>query len=135
MTDNDTNNSSQVPLLTFNSLYGLLREEKKVRDLQTLPEKFYEGVKTFLNSKKVEIKKLKENKETEKLSKEMRVYKNSKQIVEELVVLRLSKISSVAIRSGFHGDENTISKQTLKRESEFFESVVKNSKDLKEVLV
>ena len=88
-------NSSEIPLLTFNSLYGILREEKKYKTLQSLPEMFYEALEKFFESKKLEIKKLKENKEEEKYLKEKRVYKNSKKIAEELVSLRLGKISSL----------------------------------------
>ena len=60
MTDSDTQSSSQeLPLLTFNSLYNVLREEKKGKSLQQLPELFYEALEKFLTDKKEEIKRLK----------------------------------------------------------------------------
>jgi DNA replication initiation complex subunit (GINS family) len=130
MTTDDISNSMQMPLLTFNSLYGLLREEKKSRGLQLLPEKFYEGVTTFLENKKKEISRLKDNKELDKLSKENRVYENSKKIIEELIVLRLSKISSMAIRNSFYEDHDSQTKEVLDKEQDYFEIIVKDTKSL-----
>lgn len=134
MTTENVSASSQMPLLTFNSLYGILREEKKSRTLQSLPEKFYEGVKDFFDKKKEEIKKLKTENDSEKLSKEMRVYKNSKKIVEELVTVRLIKISAIGVRGSFYGDENEISKNILKKEGVFLADIEKSSKTIKEAI-
>ena len=135
MTVENTSNSSQMPLLTFNSMYGILREEKKSRTVQHLPELFYEGVKSFFEKKKEEIKKLKSLGEQEKLSKEMRVYKNSKKIIEVLIALRLIKISAIGIRASFYGDENTLLKNILKKENIFLEGIEKSSKKIKEELL
>ena len=125
---------SQLPLLTFNSLYGILREERKNKVLQTLPERFYEALETFFKSKKSEIKKLKENKDEEKYLKERRIYKNSKKIVQELVSLRLSKISSSAIKSGLF-KESFLSENTLEREKDFFNVVNEESLKIKKNLI
>ena len=135
MTTQNISASTQMPLLTFNSLYGILREEKTSRTLQQLPELFYEGVKSFLQKKKEEIRKLKEEKNQDRLSKEMRVYKNSKKIIEELVTLRLIKISAIGVRASFYGDENALSKNILEKENSFLVDVEKSSKLIKEVLV
>ena len=126
--------ASQLPLLTFNSLYGILREERKNKVLQTLPERFYEALENFFNSKKSEIKKLKENKDEERYLKERRIYKNSKKIIQELISLRLSKISSSAIKSSLFG-ESFLSENTLKREKDFFNAVNEESLKIKRNLI
>ena len=54
------NSHSELPLLTFNSLYNLLREEKKIKSLQKIPEMFYEALDKFLEDKKNEIKRIKQ---------------------------------------------------------------------------
>ncbi len=125
---------SQLPLLTFNSLYGIRREEKRYKILQTLPERFYEALENFFSSKKSEIKKLKENKDEERYLKERRIYKNSKKIVQELISLRLSKISSSAIKSCLFGD-SFLSENTLEREKDFFNAVNKESLKIKKDLI
>src|SRR3989338_9016905 len=69
------NASIELPLLTFNSLYNILREEKRVKSLQKLPEGFYEALEKFIDDKKTEIKKLKENlEEKDKLMKEKNIF-------------------------------------------------------------
>jgi len=55
---------TELPLLTFNSLYNLLREEKKSKSLTFLPEFFYESLNNFLDEKK---KRLKNSKNPKKL--------------------------------------------------------------------
>jgi DNA replication initiation complex subunit (GINS family) len=77
MNTQSQSNSTEIPLLTFNSLYNLLREEKKIKTLQKLPDLFYEALEKFLNDKKTEILKLKKEQTNSdsntKLKKELQV--------------------------------------------------------------
>ena len=66
----EQNSSPEMPLLTFNSLYNILREEKKSKKLYKLPDLFYEALNEFLTSKKQEIEKLKKEENIDKLKKE-----------------------------------------------------------------
>lgn len=123
--------SQEIPLLTYNSLYNLLREEKKTKTLQILPELFYEAEKKFLEDKNNEIKKLKNSQEIEKIRKEKNILKNSIKIIEELLSLRCSKIANIAIKNELLGEEILSKKGILKKEEIFLESVIKATKKLK----
>ena len=48
--------------LNSNSLNSILQDEKKNKPLQNLPATFYELVKEYFKNQKIELKKLKENK-------------------------------------------------------------------------
>ncbi len=125
-------NSNEIPLLTFNSLYNLLREEKKIKTLQKLPELFYEALEKFLNDKKTEILKLKkESTDNEKLKKEMHIHSSSKKIASELIQIRLSKISNSAIKSEMYQDETFFNSETLEKEKYFYENIKKATKTMR----
>ena len=94
------NLSEELPLLTFNSLYNLLREEKRLKDkLQDLPELFYKALDKFFLEKKKELNKLSKTNDLDKLKKEKKIYLNSKKIVNDLLNLRLQKIANIAIEN------------------------------------
>lgn len=126
------NESIELPLLTFNSLYNILREEKRLKSLQKLPEGFYEALEKFIDDKKAEIKRLRDNPdEKEKLMKEKNVFVNSLKIYDELLSIRCSKISNVAIKNGLF-EEDVLSKENiLKKEESFFDEVQKAMKKIK----
>ncbi|MCA9495470.1 MAG: hypothetical protein KC589_00885 [Nanoarchaeota archaeon] len=129
-----TNQSSEeLPLLTYNSLYNLLRGEKKLKSLQELPELFYEALEKFFEDKKNEIKRVKDNGDLDKLKREKHVYENSKKIAKELLSLRCVKISKIAIENQFFGDDVLPKTNILNSEEEFLicvQSGVKNVKML-----
>ena len=119
-------NSNEMPLLTFNSLYNILREEKRTKKLQKLPELFYEALEKFILDKKGEIKKLKEQGgDTEKLKKEKYILQNSKKISYELLNLRFVKISNIAIKNKIFEDEILAEENILNKEKNFFNGVQK----------
>ncbi|MFW6285726.1 MAG: hypothetical protein ACOC16_00985 [Nanoarchaeota archaeon] len=124
---------NDIPLLTFNSLYNLLREEKRTKKLQKLPELFYEALEKFLIEKKDEIKQLKkDNVDMQKLKKERYIFYNSKKISNELLNLRFMKISNITIKNKIFEDEILSEDNILEREKEFYVSVQKGvSKMLK----
>lgn len=122
--------SVEVPLLTYNSLYNLLREEKKGKKLQQLPELFYEALEIFMKSKKTEMEKLKSSGDNEKLRREKLIVSNSKKISLELVNLRCSKISNIAIKNKLYGDEVLSEENILEPEKQFFDSVQKGVNSL-----
>lgn len=123
--------SQEIPLLTYNSLYNLLREEKKTKTLQNLPELFYEAQEKFLEDKNNEITKLKTSQEIEKLRKEKNILKNSIKIIEELLSLRCSKIANIGIKNELLGEEILSKKGILEKEEIFLESVIKATKKIK----
>lgn len=117
------NSSEQIPLLTFNSLYNILREEKKKNALQHLPEKFYEALKKFFDDKKKEVEKLKTQNEDTKLKKELLILKNSKKIYDELLSLRYSKIANIGIKNSLQGEKILLEENILEKEEKFLKTV------------
>ena len=127
-----TQENQEIPLLTFNSLYNLLREEKKTKVLQKLPEQFYQALNKFFEDKKKELERLKSSKELEKLKKEKNILKNSNKITEELISLRATKIANIAIKNQIYNDDELLSKESiLEYENEFFELIQKATNTLK----
>lgn len=114
--------NQEIPLLTFNSLYNLLREEKKTKMLQKFPELFYQALEKFLNEKNNEIIRLKSQGDNDKLKKEKLVLKNSKMIANSLLSIRAKKITNIAIENQVENDvldENNI----LEKEKDLFDKV------------
>lgn len=122
--------SDELPLLTFNSLYNILREEKKTKALQKLPEQFYEACKKFLDDKNQEVKKAKSSGDTESVRKETYIIKNSKKILKELLSLRCNKISKLAIENQIFGEGTLDVNNVLEIEEKFLNSVKDNVKRL-----
>ena len=123
--------SIEIPLLTFNSLYNLLREEKRIKTLQNLPEFFYKALNKFLDDKKAEIKKFKELNDLRNMQKEKLILKNSLKISKELTNLRCIKISNIAIKNELFDDEILSTENILEKEVLFLDSVKKAVRKLK----
>ncbi|MDA3855793.1 MAG: hypothetical protein PF569_06020 [Candidatus Woesearchaeota archaeon] len=122
----DNQNSSELPLLTYNSLYNLLREEKKIKKLQMLPEEFYESLQKFLKDKKLEIDKLRPNLELrDKLKRERLILSNSQKVSQELINLRCVKISNIAIKNKIFEEDTLSEDDVLEKEKDFFNNVQK----------
>ncbi len=116
----------ELPLLTFNALYNILREEKRTKELQKYPPLFYEALENFIKLKKDDLRK--EN-DSLKIKKEENVLKNSIKIAEEIISIRTQKISKIAISNSVH--EDILDKTNiLDSEIEFFELVTKQTKKL-----
>ncbi len=111
-------------ILTFNSLYNLLREEKNNKILQQIPDKFYEAIEKYKEDKKKEIERLKSEKEVKKLEKEKRILKNSNNIIEKIIEERLIKISEIAIKNSIKSQEVLSEDRiTNKLEKQFFKEL------------
>ena len=121
--DNEVTN--EIPLLTFNSLYNLLREEKKNKSLKSIPEAFYEALDKFFLEKRNQIEKLRNLKENEKLKKEKLIFLNSKKISKELLNIRCTKIANIAIKNSLFNEEILPEKDILEKEKKFLENVKK----------
>lgn len=113
----------EIPLLTFNSLYNILREEKKSKTLQQLPELFFEALEQYFKQKQDDIKKLQQSKDDDKLRKELNSQSNSKKICKELLSKRCQKISTIAIENHFSKEELHTQENISKKEEIFFKSV------------
>ncbi len=129
--ENDSNNS-EVPLLTFNSLYNLLREEKGKKPLQKLPERFYDALANYFEEKKKQIKILREKQDSkEKINKEENVYNNSVKITNELLSVRCVKISNIAVKNQIFGQEIFSCENVLEDEEQYLSSVSNATNGLK----
>lgn len=125
------NEPCEVPLLTFNSLYNLLREEKREKKLQKLPELFYEALEKFLSDKKEEISRLKKDSpDQEKMRKEQHILKNSRKIAKELLNLRCVKISNIAIKNKVFEEDILSIDNVLEKEKGFLDIVQKGIKTI-----
>lgn len=132
MSQDKSSSSAEIPLITFNSLYNILREEKKSKTLQKLPELFYESMKQFFDNKRKEVQKLKNEEENkDRLKKERFVLSNAKKISDELMSIRCIKISNVAVKNCVFDDEILSRENILPEEEEFFSEVEKSVKRLK----
>lgn len=120
----------ELPLLTFNSLYNLLREEKRSKLLQQLPEEFYLAVDKFFSDKKNEIKKLKEENNVDNLKKAKKIILNSEQIINELLVFRCNKIAKISITNTIYKENIFEDTGILKVEKEYFENISKLTKKI-----
>ena len=126
--EEQNNINSELPLLTFNSLYNLLREEKRTKTLQQLPDLFYEAVQKYLEDKRNQIKNI-GNDNFDKKKKEMHVLKKSQDINLELLNLRTNKISNIVIKNTLFGETSMSTENILPQEMdlcEYFKKGIKN---------
>ena len=130
MVEESSNNSQEKPLLTFNSLYNILRTEKKSHTLQKFPDLFYEALDDFIQNKKSEIKRYKQEKNQEKLKKEELILKNTNNIVKELVALRTQKIAKIATQNSLYDEKILEEEYILDKEKELYDSICKNIKNI-----
>ena len=128
--EEQNNINSELPLLTFNSLYNLLREEKRTKTLQQLPDLFYEAVQKYLEDKRNEIKNLGSD-NFDKKKKEMHVLNKSQDINLELLNLRANKISNITIKNTLFGDGSMSTDNILPQEMDLCEYFRKGIKNLK----
>jgi len=126
----EQNSSQEIPLLTFNSLYNILREEKKSSLLQNLPELFYEALEKFMEEKIKEISRLEKQSEPDKLRKENNILKNSNKISQELISLRCSKIANIAIKHQVFKEDFLSVENIIGKENIFFEEVKNSTKKI-----
>jgi len=126
----DSQAENNIPLLTFNSLYNLLREEKKSKKLFKTNEQFYEALNKYFEDKKKEIDTLKKE-GSDKLRREKLVYRNSQKIAQELLNLRCMKIADIAIKDELFGDDILSKEEILEEELKFFEETKKAIKKIK----
>lgn len=124
----------EIPLLTFNSLYNILREEKTSKTLQELPELFYEALDEYFKQKQDDIKKLQKSNDEDKLRKELNSQENSKKISKELISKRCQKISTIAIENHFSKEELHSEDNISKKENIFFNSIKESVKKLEKTI-
>ncbi len=122
----NSSNMTELPLLTFNSLYNFLSIEKKNKALQNLPELFYEALAKYLKDKKEEMEKLKKYGELEKLKKEKNIYMNSNKLIKELLNIRCVKISNIIIKNHIFGEE-ILSEDNILKSELIFSSKLKDA--------
>lgn len=131
MENNSSQNNNEIPLLTFNSLYNILREEKRQKSLQKLNEMFYEALKKYFEDKKKEIIKFKESQEQEKLRKEKNILKNSEKIAKELLNIRCVKISNIAVKNEIFSEDILSNENVLEFEKQYYDNTLKATSKIK----
>lgn len=104
--------SKELPIVTFNSLYNILKQEERVFELHSLPNHFYEATDEFIKQKKQESK----NSEDLKLQNKL---KTAQKIFLKLKQLRAKKIAQLVIYNSQDFDN------VLDTESEFREHIKK----------
>lgn len=108
---------NELPIITFNALYNVLKQEERESNLNSLPNNFFEGVDEFILQKK---KELKEDSQNIKLQNK---FKTAQKIVVKLKKLRAKKITEIAIDSIY--DEELTIEMNQKNESNFYSEVKK----------
>ena len=126
--ERENEENRKIPLLTFNSLYVISREEKKAKNLQPLPKAFTISLQNFLETKRGELQKFKDRKSVEEFKKTKKTLTNSKKILMEIFLLRLSKISNIAIRNSYHKSE-VIKEENILEEELFFFNTTKDESE------
>ena len=123
--------TKELPLLTFNSLYNVLRIEEQKKSLQKLPDAFYEALEKFISDKQHEIGNLRKNTGSkEQLRKETHILQNSKRITLELLNLRCVKIANIAVKNKLFGEETLSGKNILDKETHLYNDIQKSVKKI-----
>ena len=133
-TSEQINSQPQIPLLTYNSLFNILREERRIKAIQNLPQLFYEAISKYLIDKKEEIKKLKTQDDSLKLKKEKNILKNSEKLINEILNLRCMKIANIAIKNELFGEDTLSAENLLESEQEYAEKIKKSTKSIKQTI-
>ncbi len=115
--------------ITLETLYDVLRNEKKKEDLQKLDASFFFDVVNYLREKQalLELKHEGENLfaagEKEKLEYELR---SIRRIIKELYEKREKKILDIAMNKSRTGSDIIDTSSMLREEKEFYQQVLKN---------
>ena len=123
----DKPETEELPLLTFNAIYNILREEKKTKGLQKYPNLFYEAMEKFISDKKQTIKN-EENPERRK--KEQNILNNAKKIANEIVTIRSQKIARIATSNAFSEESIIDEENILQKEKDIYNAITKEIKKL-----
>lgn len=118
-------------IITFNSLYYFLREERKKKALQKLAPNFYDSVNSYLEERKKELQDLKIKEEKEKLLREKKKFNNIKKVVSEIVEIRTVKICEIAVRNSITKDLFDEEIVTNPQEISLFEATKKEMRKIK----
>lgn len=114
--------------VTLESLYDILRNEKKKEDLQQLESSFYVDVVAYLRTKKALLDAQKDkdelfaNNEREKLEYELR---SIKRILKEIYEKREKKIIDIALNKSRTRSDIIETDAMLREEKEFYDRIVK----------
>ena len=114
-------------IITYESIYEILRKEKYNKELQELDPNFFKDVITYLKEKKKILKSQEENQSifaSQEIKKTKIQLENIKKILNEIYDKRESKIIGLAVLTSKTKDEQDIS-FLLPEEKKFFDSVLK----------
>ncbi len=115
--------------VTLETLYDILRNEKKREDLQQLDEAFYLNVVTYLREKRVILEQSKQQDnifaagDKEKTEYELR---SIRRILREIYEKREKKIIDIALNKSKTGSEIIDTSAMLREEKEFYEHILGN---------
>src|SRR3989344_9258874 len=113
--------------ITLETLYDILRNEKKREDLQKLEESFFLDVVSYMREKQALLDTKKESTEIfaagekEKLEYELR---SIKRILKEIYELREKKIIDIALNKSRTGSDIIDTSAMLREEKEFYQELL-----------
>jgi DNA replication initiation complex subunit (GINS family) len=125
--ESQEDSEEELPLLTFNALYNILREEKKSKSLQKYPSLFYEALEKFIQDRKQIIK---NEQDHNKRKKEQNILKNATKISEEIISLRSQKIAKIATSNAMSEINVLDEEHILKGEEELHQVFTKQVQKL-----
>ena len=109
--------TQELPIITFNSLYNVLKQEERSPELNSLPQLFYEATDNFIHKKKQESEQYAQDVQLQ------RKVKTAQTIYFKIKKLRAKKIAEMVIYDSL--DEQ----QLLATENAFRENI-KNAFDI-----
>jgi len=117
--------SSKDVVITYDTLFEILRKEKAREELQQLPSNFFSSLALYLKEKKEFIQKSRSGLFTEDESdKANKQFQNIIKIVRELYNRRERKIISIAINKAITGSDLIDTSQMLDEESSLFDGLI-----------
>lgn len=111
-------------MITYQSIYDLLRKEKYSEELQSLPKSFFKEVAEYIQDKKKIITK-EGDMFSEAISKTKKQLDNTLGLIKELMLRRKKKILNLAFLAAETGISKKDFENMLPAEKELFEVVTK----------
>ena len=114
-------------VITYDTLFEILRNEKTKEDLQKLHNSFFKDVINYLNEKQTDIQEKKDQKglfESDEKEKKIQQIANIKKILKDIYERREKKILSMAVNKSRFSDSIIDTSSLLEEERLFYEMTV-----------
>jgi DNA replication initiation complex subunit (GINS family) len=114
----------KIKMITYQTIYDLLRKEKYSEELQTLPKNFFKEVAEYIKDKKQIISR-EGDMFSEAIAKTKKQLDNTISLIKELMLRRKKKILNLAFLAAETGISKKDFENMLPREKELFEVVTR----------